>query len=261
VTGTATTISARFAAAADTYDHQPGIQRHVAGEVLRLLDSVHAAPPVLEIGCGTGTMTAMLRARFPTADLHAVDIAPSMVSRARESLGENSGVSWHVNDARHFESVLRFRLITSSSALHWLDPLPATFEHLATLLRGGGHMVFGMMVHGTLSELRHARRAVAPGKTDDDRLPTAAAVLAGLAEAGMTVREHRTESVQKEYACAKEFLRAIHAQGVTGGFYRGEKMLNRTELAGLLDLYDREYGTDVGVIATYRVLYVTAELK
>jgi len=252
-------ISAKFTAAARSYDREAGVQRHVAEEVMSLLDGTGAVSPILEIGCGTGWMTNLLRGRFPEAELHALDISPSMIGAAKARLGGGCAVRWHVGDARCWDTSSRFRLVIGSSALHWLAPLGQTLQHLAFLTRPGAMLVFGVMVRGTLAELRQARQCVAPEKSSPDRLPTTREVTDGLLSAGTCVEASRTVEVRSTHSNAWDFLRAIHAQGVTGGFYGAGAVLNRHELDQLVRHYDRHFRTADGrVFATYRVLYVRA---
>jgi trans-aconitate 2-methyltransferase len=47
---------------------------------------------VLDLGCGTGRVTALLLERLPRGRAIAVDAAPAMVERAREELSERATV-------------------------------------------------------------------------------------------------------------------------------------------------------------------------
>jgi tRNA (cmo5U34)-methyltransferase len=45
---------------------------------------------ILDLGAGTGLLSAFIRERFPSAHLHLVDLVPSMLDRARQRLGDNN---------------------------------------------------------------------------------------------------------------------------------------------------------------------------
>ena len=75
-------IQRRFERAADAYDTFSVVQRAMADG---LVEGIEREPlSILELGCGTGYLTALLRRRFPEATIEAVDFAPSMIARARE---------------------------------------------------------------------------------------------------------------------------------------------------------------------------------
>jgi trans-aconitate methyltransferase len=49
------------------------------------------AASVLELGCGTGSLTALLAAKYPGASITAVDAVEEMVEVARSPVGGASG--------------------------------------------------------------------------------------------------------------------------------------------------------------------------
>jgi malonyl-CoA O-methyltransferase len=252
-------ISARFSAAAASYDRAAEVQRRVSHEVIRLLDAVAIVGPILEIGCGTGILTARLRERYPDSVLHAVDLSNSMIEQAQARLADGHEIHWHVGDARSWGTPASFQLVTASSVLHWLAPIDRSLQHLASLVCPGGYVALGVMVHGTLAELHEVRRIVAPQKTAAHHLPTAEAVRASLAATSLCLLESRTLTLPTWYCSSEAFLRAIHAQGVTTGWYDANQMLNRSELMQLIDLYNQRYRIETkGVCATYEVLLILA---
>ena len=61
---------------------------------------VPAGGAVLETACGTGAVTRHLRARLPQdVGLTITDLAPAMVERAREVVGERAGIEYRQADA------------------------------------------------------------------------------------------------------------------------------------------------------------------
>lgn len=49
---------------------------------------------ILELACGTGMVTRMLREKFPSAKITATDINPDMLKIAKEKLEGKSGIEW-----------------------------------------------------------------------------------------------------------------------------------------------------------------------
>lgn len=253
-------VAARFSAAASTYDHRATVQQAVAGRVAALAAGLPAVAHWLEIGCGTGLLTEQLVAAFPECFVHAVDVSPAMVRAAQARLAGCGRVLWIVGDLDSVRSGRAYDGVVSSSALHWLAPVDAAFSSIAGLVAPGGHLVFGMMVDGTLKELHTARKAVAPEKIPDWQLPRAEAVLGAIGAAGLEILQSRVESIQDVCDSASAFLRGLHDHGLTGGrFSSGETLLTRGELRRLTAEYDRRFRCDAGgVVATYDVLYVVA---
>lgn len=254
------TVAPRFSAASATYDLAAVVQPAVAGKLCEMLAGNGSPDTILEIGCGTGILTEKLACLFPRALISAVDVSEKMVFLSQRRLGGNSRVRWTVADMRRLRETEYYNLIASSSALHWIDPFGAGLKKLSRLTSEGGRLVFGLMVEGTLKELRDARLRVAPHKPPRGKLPSVHEVRVALREAGLKIRAERDDIVRPGYPCASALLRSLHDQGVTGGGVSWSAApLNRDELRRLAVDYDASYGSGGGVFATYRIAYFFAE--
>lgn len=255
-----TSVAQRFSRAAQTYERGAALHRHVAARLMETLPDPETlgAGLILEAGCGSGVLTEPLRLRYPQARICAMDVAEGMVETVRGRWHQDPRMEFVLSDIRLFSSSRRFDLVVSSSALHWAVPLEQTFGNLKRHLLPAGRCCAALMIEGTLGELHALRRRVAPGKVPAGRLPTGKEVLAAACAAGFTVARHEEESIRTRYHSAEDFLRTIHAQGLTGGSVsRASILLSRTELKRLRRDYDvafRDHGD--GVYATFVVLYV-----
>jgi SAM-dependent methyltransferase len=111
----------------------------------------------LDLGCGPGSISQRLLARFPAATAIAVDIDPVMLAIGRGALDTVGGrLRWVQADLESPDwpaalDQTRFDTVLSSTALHWLwpEPLARLYRELARMLRPGGlllnadHMAFG----------------------------------------------------------------------------------------------------------------------
>jgi SAM-dependent methyltransferase len=88
---------------------------------------------VLEVGCGTGKLTAMLVARGLHVD--AVDPGPNMISVARRRLGP--AVAFHLGRFEEVDLAGDFDAVFSATAFHWVDPEVGWRKAAAHLPPGG----------------------------------------------------------------------------------------------------------------------------
>lgn len=252
-------ISRRFSRAAAHYDRLTDVQRLVAERLDSLLEPPTTPERILEIGCGTGCFTHLVRRRFPTSRLWAIDFAEGMIRRAREAVPDK-GITWIVADARQVLPPLTFDLIVSSSSLHWMLPLDRLFNRIRDRLAPGGRLIFSLMCAGSLRELRECRRRVAPHKEPRGHLASKAEVAAALNGAGLGIEKMEEQTIEQRHRDAASLLETIHRQGVTGGvFSPGVFPLTRGEIRSLIADYDTHCPhPGGGVRATYEVLHVHA---
>jgi trans-aconitate 2-methyltransferase len=118
-----------------TYDRVSSIQFEWAVEVLERLD-LRGDETVLDAGCGTGRVTAILLERLPRGHVIAVDSSPSMVGYAREALGERATVfQQNLLDLEVPEPV---DAVFSNAVFHWVPDHQRLFHRLHAVLRPGG---------------------------------------------------------------------------------------------------------------------------
>ena len=215
---------------------------------------------VLEIGCGSGLLTAFLLAALGDAHIEAIDISRPMITEAHRRAPASARLKWRVADFMDFSSERKYDLIVSASALHWIYPIESVFERIHRLLAPDGRFISALMVDGTLRELREARLRVSPGKPPRGSLPRSADVLEAAARAGFEIVACRENRLVETFDSSAAFLQAIHKLGVTGGdVSKSHSPLTRREITRLTRDYDARYrDRDGRVVATYVVLYMHA---
>jgi ubiquinone/menaquinone biosynthesis C-methylase UbiE len=113
---------------------RPGYPAEIV-EFLAATGGVGRGSSVLEVGCGTGQLTARL-AEYGF-DLTAIDIGQAMIAAARQRLAD-AAISFQVSSFEDFAAAdSSFDLIASATAFHWIDP-EIRFSKSARLLRPGG---------------------------------------------------------------------------------------------------------------------------
>ena len=96
------------------------------------LPQIDAARRVLEIGCGTGSGTQVLKKRFPAAEITAVDLSPEMVRIASVKV---PGVKFEPADAS------RLPFADASFDLVVQNNVPVYFHEIARVLAPAGRVL------------------------------------------------------------------------------------------------------------------------
>ena len=247
-----------FSRAAAQYHESAVLHRKIARRLSEMLPP-EKAPQVYEIGCGSGFLTEALARLYPQGRIDAVDCAAGMIEVSKEVLGGYGNISWIMDDARYYRPSRSYDLITSSSALQWMQPLDVYFRRLSAVLKPGGRLLFSLMTAGTLKEFRDLRREIAPGKALINGLPESQDVSRAVREAGYKVLRSETEKCSMFFKDAISALRFVKQLGVTGGsLSAAHGRLSRSEFANLLEMYEQRHRSQNGVPVTFVSLYIDA---
>lgn len=254
-----------FATSAGRYDDYAVLQREIGDRLLGHLDFTKIAPRrILDIGCGTGYFTALLRSRFPRAELVAIDIAESMSRQTQARLGRR----WPWQGRRHALcgdgcrlplADASFDLVCSNLAMQWAAEPPRMLAEMRRVLAPKGLMLFSTFGRRTLQELRqslatieHARAGLVLPFPDVTDLGNA--LMALPVELPVTDTDLFTLTYPDTMALVRE-LKGIGAsaaaiRGRPGGLY------GRGLLKDLAQIYERQHPMPDGRIrATFEALY------
>jgi tRNA (cmo5U34)-methyltransferase len=110
---------------------------------------------VLDLGAGTGLLSAFVRARFPDAGLHLIDVSEAMLAKARQRLGEDARVSYLVADYSEALEGRGYDAVVSALSIHHLeDEAKRTlFGRIHEALKRGGVFVNAEQVAGPTAGL------------------------------------------------------------------------------------------------------------
>lgn len=81
----------------------------------------HPHPTILDIGAGTGLLSALMIQKFPDAQLTLVDLSESMLSIAKERFSDRSNVRYITGDYSSVDFAGRYDLICSALSIHHLE--------------------------------------------------------------------------------------------------------------------------------------------
>lgn len=122
-----------------------------------LLNRIDLSNPqqIVDLGCGTGNVSVLLRDRWPSTSITGVDGSADMLASARDTAPE---ISWVEADLTEWTPASPPDLIYSNAALHWLDDHEALFPRLMESLAPGGVLAvqmprnFGAPSHTSMAE-------------------------------------------------------------------------------------------------------------
>jgi len=110
---------------------------------LELLDRVPLPSPELiyDLGCGTGSRTRIIAARWPPATVYGLDSSAEMIQKAS---AEPAPIQWIEADLSTWQPDVAPDLIYSNATLQWVPGHIELFPRLISLLRPGGCLAVQM---------------------------------------------------------------------------------------------------------------------
>ncbi|MDK8182699.1 methyltransferase [Paenibacillus sp. UMB4589-SE434] len=166
-------VKRRFDRHAHEYDKYIDIQRDMIRLLLdnpvmrayielhqRKFEQLQAPAAILDIGCGTGSLTAAILGALPRSTISLLDLSPNMLQQAVAKITSLAGQDcikdivaadaelWLMENA-----YLRYDLILSSAAFQWFNAPQRTLLAASKSLHPGGLLAFTTFLPGTLQEL------------------------------------------------------------------------------------------------------------
>lgn len=264
------TVGNRFSEKAGTYDQFALVQKKMAEQLQQLIFT--AVPPekvtqLLEIGCGTGGLTRLLRRHFSEAEYQAIDMAPGMLDQARNRLrAEGLDCDFLQADIEDWvwdQEKSKLDLIVSGACFQWLSQPAETMKGIGKLLHPGAPLLFSTFGPDTFEEL-HASFKYAHfclGQTD---VRHGLSFYSGdqwesmLLEAGFEEIRVTSQKVVLTYPSVIDFLHAVKAVGANTSQEKASGLGHRKLLMEMMRYYERTYASDHGIPVTYDLLYIQA---
>lgn len=117
------------------YDRAGAFVPKLAADLLQLL-APQPGERILDLGCGTGDLTAELAERG--ANVLGLDLASEMVAQARR---KHPALELRVGDGQELRFESEFDAVFSNATLHWMPRADAVAQGVARALRPGGRFV------------------------------------------------------------------------------------------------------------------------
>ena len=174
---------------AELYDAKHAFVWEKARGLLELL-AAKAGERILDLGCGTGSLTAEIAASG--AEVVGVDRSPEMIAEAGKKF---PALRFDVSDARALPFSHEFDAVFSNAALHWIPEAERVVAGVARALRAGGRFVAEFGGKGNIGSVVAAletaltRLGISPDDANPWFNPSIADYASLLEKHGIEVRE------------------------------------------------------------------------
>jgi trans-aconitate 2-methyltransferase len=95
----------------------------------------------IDLGCGPGNSTEVLREQFPNASIRGLDSSTAMIEAARGRLPD---VPFEVADIQSWQPSERYDVILANAVVQWLPGHETLLPRLVSVLRQGGSLAIQM---------------------------------------------------------------------------------------------------------------------
>ncbi|QRN03184.1 malonyl-ACP O-methyltransferase BioC [Legionella sp. MW5194] len=151
-------ISNSFNTHAGEYDRAAKIQHEIGNRLFERLDYLKINPRyVLDLGCGTGIFSRLLKKRYADAHIIGIDLAENMLKEARKKQGWRR--KWALVNADMtalpFPDGL-FDLVFANQAIHWVSPLKDVMREINRVMSPDASLLFSTLGPDTFKELKQA---------------------------------------------------------------------------------------------------------
>ncbi len=247
-------IRKKFSQYAKTYDRYAAIQKKLAQKLISLLPEKDVKS-ALDIGCGTGNFTKLLREKFKNCHITAVDISPQMIEVAKNKLG-NENVEYLIADAEELEPEKKFDLIASNASMQWFANLDKTLGKYKKMLKDNGAIAFTIFGPLTYNELAYVMEDVTNKKMIINSKKFLSKVeIEQLLKKHFSKCEVKEELIKEQNKSLKNLLMKIKYTGTQGYSMAGKGLLGKDVLKKAEIKYRQKYKN---IEATHQLFFCWA---
>ncbi len=249
-------VQKRFSASAKSYEGSAIAQKMVHKRLLSLLHGLgrQSYEKVLEVGCGTASLTRLLDENFEIGAWTLNDLRRTMFEEGNfSSARSGKAIRFVEGDAEEVDLGAGYDLIISSSAIQWFHEPKAFLQSLYPRLNKGGILLISTF---GLDNLREIRELTGQGL----HYYATEAYEKALREVNFTVLTAEEESIVLSFDTARDVLRHLKQTGVTALAGAGQaNFWTKKKLAEFEANYCTNFRKSDGKLSlTYQPIYLIA---
>ena len=119
-------------------------------------------PKILDIGAGTGLLSAFLMKRYPKASFTLIDISEKMLDMAKDRFRGNLNVEFIVADYSKFFFIKKYDMVVSALSIHHLEDKEKKdiYKKSYSLLKQNGIIINADQVYGETTFIENLNKRV-----------------------------------------------------------------------------------------------------
>lgn len=242
-------IKADFSHAAKHYDENADLQQKVAEKVSLIANAMFDnQDKILDIGAGTGFFVKKCKNYM----VFQLDIAFGMCEVCSSfSPVVNADMQFLPFKSRSFDGVV------SSMALQWASDSAGVIMEIQRVLKSNGKILFSTLGNGTLKELRGAFEQVGE-KNRVNNFTSAEHLFDVIEKNGFKNIKLTKKIITCEYDDVFSLMKKVKLVGAGNKHGKRKKIIKKTTLLQLFDIYNKNFGKNGKIPATWEVLYFSA---
>lgn len=244
-----------FSASARQYDLYSNLHRGIADKLWARVTKEPKPSALLDVGCGTGYLTGMLKDHYPQSKVIGLDFAKEMIAVAHS---KREDIVWVLGDSHDLPfSDGHFGMVVSNLAYQWASDLTKVFIEARRVLVPDGVLACTLFGFNTCQELFRSLDDVKSGMLQFTRLPDEAQVREALIVSGFNDPHVDSEQIKVEFKDMHgliAWLKSIGANKLLREGYIGKQAMARAAA-----IYRDRFACQQGVAATFEVIQAYAK--
>ncbi|MEM7620430.1 MAG: methyltransferase [Pseudomonadota bacterium] len=149
-------IAHNFGSKAFQYEAYAKVQRHVSEKLASYMPDT-MPEQILEIGCGTGLLSAQVLKKYPKSKFVITDLSSQMLNTSIQKFGPHNRLNYYVCDGENIKShpeisQRKFDLIVSSMTFQWFQNPILSLNGISELLQNDGHIYYATLGQNSFLE-------------------------------------------------------------------------------------------------------------